>query len=212
MYWPKQLVIRRAKVDLPLPGRCKGKTGPRVDGRPEVGEEVRIDGNIRKGLLQAVAAGGLGPDRLGIHRDDVIGQRHGRRSHVRAVVEQRLGPLPALLRQTVNVVVQWRRRGVDQDLAGAEGMIHVLQDSEGQPHLLGDAAAAAGTDDREVLANERFNERRRQSRILDRVGQSRQEFFFRLDGCQELFAERGSGRGGHRYPFDAGKGEFSEEL
>ena len=57
----------------------------------------------------------------------------------------------------------------------------------------------------QILADERFDERRRQACLLDRVRRARQEFFFRLDCCQEFFVQRSGGRGGHRYPFDVGE-------
>ena len=64
----------------------------------------------------------------------------------------------------------------------------------------------------QILADQRFDERRRQARFLDRVRHARQEFFFGLDCCQEFLVQRGGGRGGHRFPFDVDEAKFSEEF
>ena len=68
-------------------------------------------------------------------------------------------------------------------------------------------------DDGQVLADQRFDERRRQARFLDRVRRAGQEFFFRLDCRQEFFVQRSGGHGRHHDILSTRvKREFSEEL
>ena len=98
-----------------------------------------------------------------------------------------LGPLAALLGQRVVVVVQRRRSGVDEDLAGTQRVKDPLQEAERQANRFGNASTAGGADNRQMLANERLDEPGRQSRFFHGPRDGRPEVLLGQNRCQRVF-------------------------
>ena len=82
--WPKQCVIRLASVVLPLPGApYRNMPAPEFTAGPSRSSSSDSMLMPRKAANELLAAGGFGPNRLGLDRHDVFVERHRHRAQRR---------------------------------------------------------------------------------------------------------------------------------
>ena len=112
--------------------------------------------------------GVLGGDRLGLDRDDVIDQRHRRRTDVAAGLQVGHRPGAALRGQAVVIVVERGRAGMHDELVGPQRVQQRLDDVERQADVVGDRPALARAEHGQVLADQLLDELLAQAGLFDR--------------------------------------------
>ena len=168
-----------------------------IDRRAQAFEQLGVDRDVGKGLGQLAALGGLGPNRLGLHAEHVVAQRHRRGADVGAGVQVVLGPHAALFGQRVVVVAQRRRAAVHQHLPRAQVVEDRLEDAKRQAEMVGDGPAAGRADDVQVLADQPLDERRRQAGFFQAAGLRRPKGLVRKQRGQQALARVAGSSGRH---------------
>ena len=188
--WPKQQRDPLGQRRFAVARRAvEEHAGAGIDRRPRLSNRFGIDRNIADGRGELFRAGGLGGDRLGLDRDHVVHQRHGRRTDVGAGLQEAPSPAPGPRGQAVVIVVEGGRPGVDHDLVGPQRGQQRLDDAERQADVFGDRPAVARAEHRQVLADQLFDELLAQPDLFDRSRLRRAEVLAGKQRRQQTVAD-----------------------
>ena len=115
--------------------------------------------NIRERLFQLRLSRPLGRNRLGVHRADVVLQRHRRRADVRTLAQRPQRSVAADIRQPIDMVAEHRGPGRRDLLPLPKRDEAILKNRHRQAEVIGNRAAALRADARQKLEDQVLDQR-----------------------------------------------------